>query len=148
MRQIFEFPVKRRADGSPRIIGDRLAAEVRAADSAFTHASAALAGDLVEILVEKEAKTEFTELQAQAVTDAYEGHTGDPTPEEVAAVEEGKAVETSFRDQVAQHLQTLDDATRTKAAWDGLTAAQRQEVTRMAIQGLVRAVRFIAKRFL
>lgn len=45
-------------------------------------------------------------------------------------------------------LQTLDDATATKATWDGLTAAQRQEATRVAIRGFVLLARFAIRRFL
>lgn len=58
------------------------------------------------------------------------------------------AEERSLKDEIAQRLQTLDDATKTKATWDGLTAAQRQEVTRLQIQGFVKVVRFLAKRLL
>lgn len=56
--------------------------------------------------------------------------------------------EVGIRDAIRNQLQTLDDATRTAATWNGLTAAQRQETTRLAIQGFVRLVRFIARRFL
>lgn len=58
------------------------------------------------------------------------------------------AEELTLRDEIAQRLQTLDDATKTKTTWDGLTAAQRQEITRQTIQGFVKVVRFVAKRFL
>lgn len=58
------------------------------------------------------------------------------------------AEEVSLKDEIAQRLQTLHDATKDKATWDGLTAAQRQEVTRLTIQGFVKVVRFVAKRFL
>lgn len=82
--------------------------------------------------------------------------TGTPPPDAQAIIDSyvydpdfGKPVEeTSLRDDIAQRLQALDDATRTQAAWNGLTAAQRQELTRQAIQGFVRLVRFIARRFL
>lgn len=56
--------------------------------------------------------------------------------------------ELSIRDAIANQLQTLDDATRTAAIWNGLTNAQRQETMRQAIQGFVRLTRFIARRFL
>jgi hypothetical protein len=40
----------------------------------------------------------------------------------------------------------LEAATRTPAAWNGLTAAQRQEHTRVAIFGLTRLARLLLER--
>lgn len=103
---------------------DQLKAELGGAD-VFTS----------EGIVEAEGVSEVT-LQT-----AVDTHTPDPAFG-------APAEEVSLRDDIAQRLQALDDATRTQAAWNGLTAAQRQEVTRQAIQGFVRLCRFIARRFL
>lgn len=58
------------------------------------------------------------------------------------------AEETTLKTEMAQRLQTLDDATKTKASWDGLTAAQRQEAVRQGLQLLVRLTRFVGKGLL
>lgn len=81
------------------------------------------------------------DLTDQQLADALDAHTPDP--------DFGKpAEELILKDEISQRLQTLHDATKDKATWDGLTAAQRQEVTRLTIQGFVKVVRFVAKRFL
>lgn len=101
------------------------------------HLATLLSVEKVDIDKEKVIVHGTPPADAQAIIDAYvyDPNWGKP------------AEETSLKDEIAQRLQALDDATRTKTTWDGLTAAQRQEVTRQTIQGFVRLVRFIAKRF-
>ncbi len=76
--------------------------------------------------------------QTQAVVDAY-----------IFNPDFGKTTEElSVKADLAQKVPTLNDNTAIKATWDGLTAVQRQEASRVAIQVLVRLCRFIAKRML
>lgn len=77
-----------------------------------------------------------TELDALAADYVYDPDYG-KEPEEI-----------SLEDEIAARLQALDDATKTATAWNGLSAAQRQETTRLAIQAFVKVVRFVAKRLL
>lgn len=80
-------------------------------------------------------------ITEQQLTDAIAAHV--PNPDFGKPVEE-----TNLKTEIAQRLQQLDDSTKTTTAWNGLTAAQRQEITRLAIQAFVKVVRFVAKRFL
>lgn len=102
------------------------------------HLAQLLGVDAVDIDKEKVIIHGEPPADAQAIIDAY-----------VYDPDFGKpAEETTLKSEIAQRLQTLDDATKTKAAWDGLTAAQRQEAVRQGLQVLVRLTRFVAKRLL
>lgn len=94
--------------------------------------------DGASVIVSKDTAVAGREAEVQAIIDAYvfDPNYGKP-PEE-----------TSLKDEINQRLQALHDATATKATWDGLTAAQRQETTRLVIQAFVKVVRFVAKRLL
>lgn len=53
---------------------------------------------------------------------------------------------TSLRTQADQVIATLENATRTKATWDGLTAAQRQEFTRIGLLAVAKIARLVLGR--
>lgn len=75
---------------------------------------------------------------AQAIIDSYVYDPGFGKPSE----------ETKLKTEIAQRLKSLDEATKTQVAWDGLTAAQRQETNRLALQLVVYLTRFLAQRML
>lgn len=54
---------------------------------------------------------------------------------------------TKVRDKIAGAIGALENATKDKATWDALTAAQRQEITRQALFAMAKMARFILGRF-
>lgn len=92
----------------------------------------------ITITVKGDGVTEMTQVELEALVADYVYDADYEKPPE----------ELSLENEIEQRLQTLDDATKTAAAWDGLTAAQRQETTRLAIQAFVKVMRFLAKRLL
>lgn len=91
----------------------------------------------------------------QATVIVYEDVTGSES--EVQAViddyvydpDYGRNVEAlTARDALRDNLSTLATATKDKSTWDGLSAEQRQDATRVAIRSFVLVCRFLAKRFL
>lgn len=54
--------------------------------------------------------------------------------------------ERSIRSQTDQAIAALEGATRTKVAWDALTAAQRQEVTRLGLAAIAKIARLVLGR--
>lgn len=85
------------------------------------------------------------EEQAQRAQDAQEAQVDH---QEREADEQATEAAAEDARSISAVLQTLDDATKDRATWDGLTAAQRQEATRVAIRGFVLLARFAIKRFL
>lgn len=53
---------------------------------------------------------------------------------------------TSLRSKADQVITTLENATSTKATWDALTAAQRQEVTRLGLLAVAKIARLVLGR--
>lgn len=155
----------------PVVRADRLRVALSQALPDFTSIEALSIGDELEVTAQH--KTETTEVEIGRTPTRYDDEGNEiggnepitkAVPRPLRAGEHDAAIKAvidkhdastseeetrpqKVRQKIDGAIAALENATRDKATWDGLTAAQRQEITRQALFAVAKLARLVLGRF-